>query len=104
MTAEDMVVLDLKTGERVEAAIRPSSDTPYSHLALYRAFPDLGGVVQHPLAAGPPASPGGRGHRGHGHHPRGLFSTARSPAPRKMTEEERSGGSNELETGYQSSS
>ena len=44
MTAEDMVVLDLKTGERVEGRYKPSSDTP-THLALYRAFPDLGGVV-----------------------------------------------------------
>lgn len=41
---EDMVVVDLATGARVEGALNPSSDTP-THLALYRAFPALGGVV-----------------------------------------------------------
>ena len=44
MTADDMVVVDLKSGERVEGALSPSSDTP-THLALYRAFPKIGGVV-----------------------------------------------------------
>ena len=44
MTAEDMVVVDLKTGERVEGRLNPSSDTP-THLVLYREFPNIGGVV-----------------------------------------------------------
>ena len=44
MKAEDMVVLDLKNGEKVEGALKPSSDTP-THLVLYRAFPHIGGVV-----------------------------------------------------------
>lgn len=44
MRADDMVVVDLKTGERVEGELKPSSDTP-THLALYRAFPEIGGVV-----------------------------------------------------------
>ncbi len=44
MTADDMVVLDLATGERVEGSLNPSSDTP-THLVLYRAFPNIGGVV-----------------------------------------------------------
>ena len=43
MTAEDMVVVSLKTGEVVEGKYKPSSDTP-THLALYNAFPNLGGV------------------------------------------------------------
>lgn len=43
MQAEDMVVVNLR-GEVVEGQLRPSSDTP-THLALYRAFPQLGGVV-----------------------------------------------------------
>ncbi len=43
MRAEDMVVVNLR-GEVVEGQLRPSSDTP-THLALYRAFPQLGGVV-----------------------------------------------------------
>lgn len=44
MKASDMVVVDLATGEPVEGSLRPSSDTP-THLALYRAFPEIGGVV-----------------------------------------------------------
>jgi len=39
----DMVVVDL-AGRVVEGRLRPSSDTP-SHLELYRAWPDVGGVV-----------------------------------------------------------
>ncbi len=44
MTADDMVVVELKTGKRVEGKWKPSSDTD-THLALYRAFPGLGGIV-----------------------------------------------------------
>lgn len=44
MKAEDMVVVDLLTGKVVEGNLKPSSDTP-THLALYRAFPEIGGVV-----------------------------------------------------------
>ncbi|MBO4425298.1 MAG: L-ribulose-5-phosphate 4-epimerase [Spirochaetales bacterium] len=43
MKAEDMVVLDLE-GNIVEGKLRPSSDTP-THLELYKAFPNIGGVV-----------------------------------------------------------
>ena len=44
MKAEDMVVVDLTTSQVVEDELNPSSDTP-THLALYRAFPNIGGVV-----------------------------------------------------------
>ena len=44
MTADDMVVVDLETGARVEGKWNPSSDTK-THLALYRAFPALGGIT-----------------------------------------------------------
>ena len=44
MKPEDMVVVDLQTGEVVEGNLRPSSDTP-THLVIYRAFPEVGGVV-----------------------------------------------------------
>ena len=44
MKASDMVVVDLASGEVVEGNLRPSSDTP-THLALYRAFSEIGGVV-----------------------------------------------------------
>ncbi len=44
MTADDMVVVDLESGKTVEGKWKPSSDTP-THLALYRAFENIGGVV-----------------------------------------------------------
>lgn len=43
LTPERLVVLDL-AGNRVEGTLNPSSDTS-THLALYRAFPQLGGIV-----------------------------------------------------------
>lgn len=43
MTADDMVVMDLN-GNKVEGDLNPSSDTP-THLALYNAYDDIGGVV-----------------------------------------------------------
>jgi len=43
MTADDMVVVSLETGEKVEGKYKPSSDTP-THLELYRAFKDIGGI------------------------------------------------------------
>jgi len=44
MRAEHMVVLDLESGAQVEGDMTPSSDTE-THLAIYRAFPNVGGVV-----------------------------------------------------------
>lgn len=44
MTVEDMVTVELSTGAVVDGKWKPSSDTP-THLALYRAFTSLGGIV-----------------------------------------------------------
>jgi L-ribulose-5-phosphate 4-epimerase len=44
MKPSDMVVVDLATGNVVDGELRPSSDTP-THLELYRAFPEIQGVV-----------------------------------------------------------
>jgi len=44
MAPEDMVVVELETGKVAEGRWKPSSDTD-THLALYRAWPSLGGVV-----------------------------------------------------------
>jgi len=44
MKPEHMVVVSLATGKVVEGKLRPSSDTP-THLVLYRAFPNIAGVV-----------------------------------------------------------
>jgi L-ribulose-5-phosphate 4-epimerase len=43
MTAEDMVVVDME-GKVVDGKLKPSSDTP-THLVLYKAFLDIGGIV-----------------------------------------------------------
>ena len=43
MKPEDMVVMDLD-GVQVEGRLRPSSDTA-THLELYKAFPEVGGIV-----------------------------------------------------------
>jgi L-ribulose-5-phosphate 4-epimerase len=44
MKPEHMVVVDLSSGKKVEGTLKPSSDTA-THLALYRAFRHIGGVV-----------------------------------------------------------
>ncbi len=43
LTPQDMVVVDLE-GNRVEGKYNPSSDTA-THLEIYKAFPEVGGVV-----------------------------------------------------------
>ena len=43
LTPDDMVVMDLN-GNKVEGRYNPSSDTA-THLELYKAFPEIGGVV-----------------------------------------------------------
>ncbi len=40
---DDMVVLELATGSKVEGELNPSSDAP-THLALYRAWSGIGGI------------------------------------------------------------
>ena len=51
MRPEHMVVLELESGKVVEGKLNPSSDTP-THLVLYRAFKDIGGIVHtHSLCA-----------------------------------------------------
>lgn len=44
MKPEDMVIVDLKTGNTVEGKWKPSSDTK-THLEIYRAFPEVGGIT-----------------------------------------------------------
>ncbi len=51
LKAEDMVLVSLDTGKVVRGKMRPSSDTP-THLELYRAFSEIGGIVHtHSFAA-----------------------------------------------------
>jgi L-ribulose-5-phosphate 4-epimerase len=44
MRAEDMVVVDMDTGKTAEGSLNPSSDTP-THLELYKAINNIGGIV-----------------------------------------------------------
>lgn len=44
MQSEDMVVVELETGKVVEGRLKPSSDTA-THIELYKAFPNIGGIV-----------------------------------------------------------
>lgn len=44
MKPSDMVVVDLKTGKKVEGDLNPSSDTD-THVELYNSFKNIGGVV-----------------------------------------------------------
>ena len=52
LTPDDLVVLDLD-GKVVDGKLNPSSDTK-THLELYKAFPEIGGIVhtQSPYAVG----------------------------------------------------
>ena len=43
LTPKDMVVMDLE-GNKIEGDLKPSSDTA-THLELYKAFPEIGGIV-----------------------------------------------------------
>src|ERR1051326_9488364 len=44
MKAKHMVVVELKTGKVVEGKLKPSSDTA-THVELYKAFSNIGGIV-----------------------------------------------------------
>ena len=44
MTPEDIPIISLETGEKIEGKMNPSSDTA-THWHLYRAFPTIGGIV-----------------------------------------------------------
>lgn len=44
LRAEDIVIVYIADGSRVDGELNPSSDTP-THAALYRAFPEIGGVT-----------------------------------------------------------
>ena len=95
MTAEDMVVVDMD-GNVVEGRYKPSSDTP-THLALYKAFPAIGGVVHTHSRWATTFAQAGRGVPAMG-TTQGDYFYGEIPCTRKMTPEE-IGGSYELETG-----
>ena len=96
MSAEDMVVVDLITGERREGERKPSSDTD-THLALYRAFPELGGIVHTHSRWATSFAQAGRGIPAMG-TTQGDYFYGEIPCTRKMTPAEIA-GRYELETG-----
>ena len=96
MTADDMVVVDLYSGEKVEGKWKPSSDTA-THLVLYRAFPELGGVVHTHSRYATSWAQAGKGIPALGTTHADYFY-GEIPCTRKMTPEEIS-GDYELETG-----
>lgn len=96
MKAEDMVVVDLNTGEVVEGNLKPSSDTP-THLVLYRNFPNIGGVVHTHSTYATAFAQAGRDIPNVGTTHADYFYRD-IPCTRDMTKEEVK-GSYELETG-----
>lgn len=96
MTADDMVVVDLESGQRVEGKWKPSSDTD-THLALYRAFPALGGIVHTHSRWATTFAQAGRPIPAMG-TTQGDYFYGDIPCTRRMTPEE-IGGEYELETG-----
>ncbi len=96
MTAEDMVVVRLSNGATVEGKWKPSSDTP-THLALYRAFENIGGIVHTHSRWATSWAQAGRGIPAYG-TTHGDYFYGEIPCTRKMTPAEIS-GEYELETG-----
>ncbi|MEA4934213.1 MAG: L-ribulose-5-phosphate 4-epimerase [Lawsonibacter sp.] len=96
MTAEDMVVVDLHSGMRVEGQWNPSSDTD-THLVLYTAFPALGGIVHTHSRWATVFAQAGRGISAMG-TTQGDYFYGEIPCTRMMTQEEIA-GNYERETG-----
>jgi L-ribulose-5-phosphate 4-epimerase len=96
MQAADMVVVELETGKVVEGALKPSSDTP-THLELYKAFPNIGGIVHTHSRWATSFAQAGRGIMPLG-TTHGDYFYGEIPCTRKMTPEEIQ-GEYEKETG-----
>lgn len=96
MKAEDMVVVDVEKGKVVEGKLKPSSDTA-THIELYKAFPNIGGIVHTHSRWATTFAQAGRGVMAlgttHGDHFYGEI-----PCTRKMTKLEIE-GEYEKETG-----
>lgn len=96
MTPNDMVVVSLATGEKVEGKWKPSSDT-VTHVALYNAFPNIGSVVHTHSRWATSWAQAGRGIPAYG-TTHGDYFYGEIPCTRRMTPAE-IGGAYELETG-----
>lgn len=96
MKVEDMVVVSLETGKRVEGELNPSSDT-LTHLELYKAFPNIGGIVHTHSKWATIFAQAGRGVTAQGTTHADYFY-GEIPCTRKLTTEEIK-GAYETETG-----
>ena len=96
MKPEDMVVVDLESGKKVEGDMNPSSDTD-THLVLYRAFKNIGGVVHTHSRWAVSFAQAGRGIPAMG-TTQGDYFYGEIPCTRLMTPDEIA-GQYELETG-----
>lgn len=96
MSAEDMVVVSLATGEKVEGRWKPSSDTP-THVVLYNAFKNIGGIVHTHSRWATSFAQAGMGIPAYG-TTQGDYFYGEIPCTRKMTSDEIE-GEYEKETG-----
>ena len=95
MTVDDMVVVDLE-GNVIDGKWKPSSDTP-THLVLYKAFENIGGIVHTHSRWATSWAQAGRGIPAYG-TTHGDYFYGEIPCTRKMTIEEIE-GEYEKETG-----
>lgn len=96
LSPEDMVLVDIETGEKVEGRWNPSSDTA-THCELYRRFPHIGGVVHTHSRWATTFAQAGRGVPALG-TTHGDYFYGEIPCTRAMTPQEIA-GAYELETG-----
>lgn len=96
MKAEDMVVVEVETGKVMEGSLKPSSDTP-THVELYKAFPNIGGIVHTHSRWATTFAQAGRGIIALG-TTHGDYFYGEIPCTRKMTKDEIQ-GEYEKETG-----
>ena len=92
----NMFVVSLATGERVEGKWKPSSDTA-THVALYNAFPNIGGIVHTHSRWATSWAQAGKGIPAYG-TTHGDYFYGEISCTRKMTPNE-IGGEYEKETG-----
>ena len=96
MKVDDMVVVEVETGKTVEESLKPSSDTA-THLELYKAFSNIGGIVHTHSRWATTFAQAGRGIMALG-TTQGDYFYGEIPCTRKMTKVEIE-GDYEKETG-----
>ncbi len=86
MKADDMVVVELETARVLEGKLKPSSDTA-THIELYKAFPNIGGIVHTHSRWATAFAQAGRGIMALG-TTQGDYFYGEIPCTRKMTKGE----------------